>query len=107
MLDRIKEFFKRKEEFIEFEPEEKEEEKVTIRMEKLGGIVDADRIARLLLEGNIVFLNVRDLQKRDFGQFQTSVEKLKRYSNQYGWDIAATDDGYLLLTPRFARISRE
>lgn len=107
MFEKIKKILRKKRDFIEFEPEREKGEKVMVRMEKLSGIVDADRIARLVLEGNIVFLNTKDLRRRDFSQFQNSLEKLKRYSNQYNWGIAATEDGYVLLTPRFVKIVKE
>ena len=109
MFEKLKGLFKKKEkeEFVEIGPEEERKEKITVRMEKLSGIVDVDRIARLVMEGNIVFLNVKDLQKLDLGQLQNSVQKLKRYCNQYGWDIVGTEDGYLLITPKFAKIARE
>ena len=108
MFEKIKKFLKReKKDYIEFEEEEKEKEKITVRMEKLGGMVDVERIARLVMEGNIVFLSTKDLQKKDLTQFQNSLQKLKRYCNQYGWDIAGTEDGYLVITPKFASIARE
>lgn len=108
MIEKIIKFFKKKEkEFVEFEPEKEAEEKITVRMEKLGGIVDVDRIAKLVMDGNIVFLNVKDMQKGNLMQFQASVQKLKRYCNQYGWDIVGTEDGYLLLTPKFVKILRK
>jgi SepF-like predicted cell division protein (DUF552 family) len=109
MFEKIKKFVKvkKKEEFVEFEPEEERKEKITVRMEKLGGIVDVDRIARLIMQGSIVFLNTKDLQKRDVQQLQSSIQKLKRYCNQYGWDIVGTEDGYLVVTPKFVKISRK
>jgi len=98
---------KEEEEAIEVTPEEEEEKRyVTIRVETLSGFVDVERIARLLKEGNIVFLKTKDLQKKDLGEFQNSVKKLKRLCNQYNWDIVGTEDGYILITPNFAKIVR-
>ena len=91
---------------MELQPEEETTEKVSIRVENLGGLVDVDRIMKFLREGNILFLKTRDLQKRDLGQFQTTVQKLKRVCGQYGWDLAGTEEGYLVVTPRFAQIVR-
>ena len=54
---------------------------VTIRIETLTDFVDVDRVARLAKEGNIVFLRARELQRKDLGEFQNCVAKLKKVSN--------------------------
>lgn len=95
------------EEPTELQAEEEPTEKINVRVENLGGLVDVERIMKFLREGNILFLKTRDLQKRDLGQFQTAVQKLKRVCGQYGWDLAGTEEGYLVVTPRFAQILRE
>ncbi len=82
-------------------------EKVLIRIENLNGMIDIDRLMKFLREGQILFLKTKDLQKRDLGAFQTSVQKWKRVCQQFGWDIAGTEEGYLVITPRFAQIVRE
>lgn len=94
-------------EHMELPHEDESGEKVSIRVENLGGVGDVDRIAKLLREGNILFLKTKDLQKRDLGQFQTAVQKLKRVCSNFGYDIAGTEDGYLLVTPGFAEILRD
>lgn len=80
--------------------------KVSVRVENLTGIIDVDRIIRLVSEGNIVFLKMRELQKKDIGQFQNTLQKLKRACMKFDWDIAALEAGYLIMTPRFAKIER-
>ncbi len=86
--------------------EEQPREKVSIRIENLTGLVDVDRFAQLLREGNILFLKSRELQRKDLGQLQLAVQKLKRLCTNYGYDIAGTEDGYLVMTPKFAQILR-
>lgn len=81
-------------------------ERVNVRIENLGGIGDVDRLTKFVREGNILFLKTRELQKRDLGQFQTSVQKLKRVCTNYGFDLAGTEEGYLVITPKFAQIAR-
>ncbi len=81
-------------------------DKVTVRVENLGGINDVERIERLLREGNILFVKIYDLQKKDLGQFKQSVQMLKRRCIQFGWDIVGVEEGYLVLTPKFAKIDR-
>lgn len=95
------------EEMVEV-PETTEEasQPVTVRIETIRDFVDIDRIGRLVRDGNIVFIKTRDLQRKDLGEFQNCVQKLKRVSNQFGFDLAGTEDGYLLVTPSFAKIAR-
>ena len=98
--------FKKNEEVIEVPEETDESKQVTVRIETLKDFVDTERIARLLKDGNIIFLKVGELQKHDLGEFQNSVQKLKRFSNQFGWDIVGMEEGYLVITPNYAKIER-
>ena len=105
----IMDIFKRSkpsEESIELPVDEEPTEQIVIRVDTLGGLVDIDRIEKLMREGNIIFLKVKELQTKDLGEFKNAVEKLKRRCLQYGWDIVAISDGYLLMTPQYAKIVR-
>ncbi|MEM5766160.1 MAG: cell division protein SepF [Candidatus Aenigmatarchaeota archaeon] len=95
-----------KEEPVELPAEEESVQPIYVRIENLKDFVDIERITKLLREGNIVFLKTKELQKTDLGEYQNCVQKLKRVSNQYGFDIAGTEEGYLVLTPTFAKIIR-
>ena len=106
LLDDIIRVFRRDEEVIEMPEEEGPEKNIMVRIETLRDFVDTERIARLLKEGNIIFLRVGELQRHDLGEFKNCVQKLKRFSNQYGWDIVGMEEGYLVLTPNFARVMR-
>ncbi|HKZ41420.1 MAG TPA: hypothetical protein VJ044_10690 [Candidatus Hodarchaeales archaeon] len=79
---------------------------VMVRIETLRDFVDIDRISRNVREGSIVFIKTKELQRKDLGEFQNCVAKLKRVSASYGFDLAGTDEGYLIVTPTFAKISR-
>ena len=96
----------KREEPVELPAEEELVQPVYVRIENLKDFVDIERIARLLREGNIVFLKTRELQRTDLGEFQNCVQKLKRVSNQFGFDIVGTEEGYIVLTPSFAKIVR-
>lgn len=106
----IKKFLKRliaeDDQDVELPVAEEPVERVNVRVENLGGLGDIDRLTKLVREGNILFLKTRELQKRDLGQFQTSVQKLKRVCTNYSFDIAGTEEGYLVVTPKFVQISR-
>ena len=81
-------------------------DRVTVRVENLGGINDVERMEKLLKEGNILFMKISELQKRDLGQFKQSIQMLKRRAIQFGWDIVGIEDGYIVMTPKFAKIIR-
>ncbi|MEM5834438.1 MAG: cell division protein SepF [Candidatus Aenigmatarchaeota archaeon] len=97
---------KKEETLVELPAEEEEKPLVHVRVETLHDFVDVDRITRLVKEGNIVFLRTAQMQKHDLGEFRNSVEKLKRASKQFGWDIVGLEEGYLIITPSFARVER-
>ena len=100
-------FGKKNDEEVEV-PEESQapSSQVIVRIETLRDFVDIDRIARNVREGSIVFIKTRELQRKDLGEFQNCVSKLKRVSASYGFDLAGTDEGYLIVTPTFAKIAR-
>ena len=108
-MDSLKKFAKGEEEQIELPMEQEEEqpaEKVIVRVESLGGVNDVERIEKLLKSGNILFVKISDLQKKDLGQFKQTVQMIKRRCVQFGWDIVGIEDGYIVLTPKFAKIMR-
>jgi SepF-like predicted cell division protein (DUF552 family) len=79
---------------------------IMVRIETLRDFTDIDRIARNVHNGDIVLIKTKDIQRKDLGEFQNCVAKLKRVSSSYGFDLAGTDEGYLIVTPTFAKISR-
>jgi SepF-like predicted cell division protein (DUF552 family) len=102
----LQDLFKRKSEEVELPAEEEVRQPITVKIETLRDFVDIERITRLLKEGTIVFLKTKELQRKDLGEFQNCVQKLKRVSSQYGFDIAGTEEGYIVVTPTFAKIQR-
>lgn len=80
--------------------------KINVRIEKLTSLEQADRVVRLLRNGNIVILKTKEMQRRNLGQFQTAVLKLKRNCKNYGFDLVGTEDGYLVLAPKGIEIER-
>jgi len=97
---------RKEDEYVELPIEEEEKEKLTVRIENLGGVNDVDRLIKLVKGGNILILKTKLIRKKDLGQFQNSVQKLKRLCHNFGFDIAATSDGFIICTPRFAKIER-
>jgi SepF-like predicted cell division protein (DUF552 family) len=110
-MDVLRKLAKRDEEQVELpiehvESEQEPAEKVMVRVENLTGVNDVERIERLLKQGNILFLKISDLQRKDLGQFKQTVQMLKRRCIQFGWDIVGIEGGYMVLTPKFAKIVR-
>jgi SepF-like predicted cell division protein (DUF552 family) len=91
---------------VEFPEDTEPQEKLNIRIDNLSGLEDVERIADLVKKGNIMFLKIKDLQKKDIGQFQTAIQKMKRVCSQFNWDLVGLEDGYLVVTPSFAKIER-
>ena len=93
-------------ESIQFDEQQESKEKLNVRIDYLMGSEDVDRVAKLVREGNIMLLKIKDLQKKDIGLLQSTVQKLKRICSQSGWDVVGLEDGYLVVTPQFAKIER-
>jgi SepF-like predicted cell division protein (DUF552 family) len=55
-------FGKKEEDMIELPVEEEQTQKIQVRIENIGGMLDVDRLTKLLREGNILLLKTKDLQ---------------------------------------------
>ncbi len=102
---------KKKEEGVEEEIEIKEdafkdEIKPKIRVEKLISYADVSKIQEFLRNGEIVFLNIKELRNSNLSELRKAVERLKNTISAIDGDIVGIDDSYLLLTPNYARIQR-
>lgn len=108
IFDIFKNFGGRKpaEDAVEFPEDQEPREKLTVRIESVAGLGDVERIGAYLRQGNVVLVKIKDLQRKDVGLFQTSLQKMKRLSSQFNWDMVALNEGYVILTPSFARIER-
>jgi len=94
------------EDAVEFPENQEPRERLTVRIENVTGLGDVERVGGYLKQGSVVLVKVRDLQKKDVGLFQTSLQKMKRLSTQFNWDMVALQEGYVIMTPSFARIER-
>lgn len=94
------------EDSVEFPEDQEPRETLSVRIENVNGLGDVERIGGYLRQGNVVLVKVRDLQRKDVGLFQTSLQKMKRLSTQFNWDMVALQEGYVIMTPSFARIER-
>jgi len=110
-LKKLLEKLRRKEERVEGEVELKEEAfkeeiKPKVRIEKLSSYADVPKIQEFLRNGEIVFLNIKDLKTSNLSELKKAVDKLKNTVSAIDGDIVGIDESYLLLTPSYARIQR-
>ncbi len=91
---------------VEFPGEEAPAERMKVRVETVNNLTDLDRVAGYLKQGHVILVKVKDLQRNDVGLFQTAVQKMKRMSTQFNWDLVALPEGYLVVTPNYVRIER-
>lgn len=94
------------EDSVEFPEEEGPMERMNVRIENVNNLGDVERVANYLKQGNVVLVKMKDLQKNDVGLFQITMQKMKRLCMQFNWDLVAFQEGYLVVTPNFARIER-
>jgi len=84
----------------------KEEIKPRIRIEKLTSYADVPKIQEFLRNGEIVFLNIKDLKSSNLNELKKAVDRLKNTVSAIDGDIVGIDENYLLLTPSYARVQR-
>jgi SepF-like predicted cell division protein (DUF552 family) len=106
IIEKFKKREERKEEIEIKEEAFKEEIKPKIRVEKLVSYADVTKIQEFLRNGEIVFLNIKDLRNSNLNELKKAVDKLKNTISAIDGDIVGIDDNYLLLTPSYARIQR-
>ena len=91
---------------VEFPEDQEPRERLSVRIESVNGLTDVERVAAYLRKGTVLLIKIKDLQRKDIGLAQTTLSKLKRLSTQFNWDLVALPEGYLVMTPNFARIER-
>ncbi len=97
-----------KDEFIELDHTSSgEKQRVKVRIEDLEDYRDVEAVQRLVREGNIVFLKIKELREKNLGELKRAVQKLRKGSIAMGGDIVGVDDNFLVLCPQFARVYRQ
>jgi SepF-like predicted cell division protein (DUF552 family) len=107
-LKKLKEKITKKEEegFVEVETGFEEQGKVGVKIETLNSYSDTDRVQQLLREGNIIFLRIGELRKKDINELKRAVEKLKKTCAAMDGDVVGVEEDFLIITPKFARVYR-
>ena len=107
MLDKLKRLFSKEEEVIELKHKPEEKPQILVKVHRLDSIADVDAIERDVKSGHIAFVKAKDIQRRDFAEFQASIQKIQRLARNYGWDVVGVEEGYIIIAPRNARIVRD
>ena len=111
-LSKIKEKLKQQksdepsDDFVEMKEDNSGEQKVSVRIEQLQGVADADRIQQFVREGHVVFLRIRELRTKDIAELKRAVERLKKTIEASNGDIVGVDEDFIILTPNFAKVYR-
>ncbi len=70
-----------------------------VRVKNVMNVAEVDLAANYVKRGDVVIVKIKDLQRRDIGQFQNVLQKIKKVSMQFGFHVAAVKEGYLIVTP--------
>ncbi len=95
------------EEYTELPLEEEERKKISIMIEKLGGLADVDKIMRNVRQGNIAVVKVKELKEQNLDELKHAISKMKTACATMDGDIALVGEDWLIVAPALARISRE
>lgn len=107
VLEKIIKKEKPSEEFLELDTSAfGEEGKINVRIENLADYADTDRVLRLMREGNVIFLKIKELRSKNITELKRCVDKLKKTCLAMEGDIVGVDEDFLILTPGFAKIFR-
>lgn len=98
----------REEEYVELEYEPVEsKKKVSIVVETLENLLDAERVQRRLREGYIVLARIKELKERDLETLRSAINRIKKTCMAIGGDIAGVGEEYIIATPAYAMVVRK
>ena len=96
-------------EFIELDTSEMSgaSGKIPIRIDKIEGFSDSDRIQKAIRDGSIVLVKIKALKDKDLSELKRAIDKLRKTCVAINGDIAGIDEDWIILTPNFAHVARE
>jgi len=80
--------------------------KILIHVDRLNSYADSDRIQRKVREGNIVLARIKELKDKDINELKRAISRIQKTCTAINGDIAGVADGWLIVTPSFARVNR-
>ena len=97
-----------KEEYVELDFNPKEEAgKAYIKVEKMEGYADSEKIQRDIRDGYIVLADIRELKEKDINELKRAITRIRKTCLAINGDIAGAGEDWLIVTPEFARIYRK
>lgn len=88
-------------------PEEGQENRMNIMIEKLEGLSHVDRIMRKVRDGNIVIASIKGMKETNTEELRHCISRMKTACMGIEGDIAGAGDEWLIITPAAAAIHRE
>ncbi len=97
------------EDFVELETvnlEESASVKRFVRVCKLNGYADIEKVTNELNDGNIVIADIRNLAIRSENELKYAIKEMKRIVDMINGDIAGISENHLIVTPTGIKIDR-
>jgi SepF-like predicted cell division protein (DUF552 family) len=88
------------------EEPKKQSGKVRIKIEKLLEFRDAERIQKLVREGNIVLAETQEIKNKDVAELKRSIERIKKTVMAINGDIVMGPQSVLIVCPPNVMVSR-
>ena len=93
-------------EYAEVIMEDEEAQQMPIIIDKLESFACADRIARYVREGKLVFARIGQFRNINIAEFKRTVSKLKTVCTAIDGDIVGVGEDWLIIAPSLAKIER-
>jgi len=88
------------------EEPKKQTGKIRIKIEKLMEFRDAERIQKLVREGNIVLAETMEMKNKDVAELKRSIERIKKTVMAINGDIVMGPQSVLIICPPNVMVSR-
>ncbi len=97
-----------KEEYVELDFNSNEESgKAYIKVEKMEGYADSEKVQRDVRDGYIVLVDIKELKEKDINELRRAITRIRKTCLAINGDIAGAGEDWLIVTPEFARIYRK
>ena len=94
------------EEFTELPQEGEQGPKVSVVIEKIEGLADADRIIKKVRTGSVVIARIKELREQNVDELKHCISKIKTSAAVFQGDLAGVGEEWLLITPSSVSINR-
>jgi len=109
IFGRYEESYDESDEYVDFNKiieQPKTEGKIVIKIEKLSGYKDAEKIQKEVREGKIVLAETEQLKNKDVGELKRAIERIKKTVVAIDGDIVMGPKSVLIVCPNTAVVSR-